>query len=56
MDQLIEEFKAKRKVEKAEERAAAAMDANSDDEEGEPLHHLRLKKLRRDLRHVISHD
>ena len=32
MDQLIEEFKAQRKAEKAEERAAAAMDANSDDE------------------------
>ena len=32
------------------------MDADSDDEEGEPLLHLRLKKVQRDLRHVISHD
>ena len=56
MDQLIAEFKAKHKAEQAEAKAAAAMDADSDDEEGEPLLHLRLKKVRRDLRHVISHD
>lgn len=56
MDQLIAEFNAKKKAEQAEAKAAAALDANSEDEEGEPLLHLRLKKLRRDLRHVISHD
>ena len=59
MDELIEEYKAKKKAEKAEARAAAAAEANDDgegEEEGEPLHHLRLRKLQRDLRHVISAD
>ena len=56
MEELIEAHAAARKAEKAAAKAAAAQDAVSDDEEGEPLHHLRLKKLKRDIRHVISHD
>lgn len=46
MDELIEAFKAKKKADKAAEKAAAAaVDVDSEAEEGEPLHHLRLKKL-----------
>ena len=56
MEELIEAHKAKLKADKAADKAAAAADVDSDAEEGEPLHHLRLKKLKRDLRHVISHD
>ena len=56
MEDLLAAHKAKRKAEKAEEKANAAANADSDDEEGEPLYHLRLKKLKRDIRHLISHD
>ena len=56
MDELIAAHKAKMKAEKAEAKAVAAANADSDAEEGEPLHHIRLKKLKRDIRHVISHD
>ena len=56
MDELIEAHKAKMKAEKAAEKEAAAMDADSEEEDGEPLHHVRLNKLKSDIRHVISHD
>lgn len=58
MDDIISAHKAKLKADKAAEKAAAAMEAGSEDEaeDGEePLHHLRLKMLKRDLRHIISH-
>ena len=51
-----EALKAKKRADKLAEKAAAAVDVDSEAEEGEPLHHLRLKKLQRDIRHVISHD
>jgi hypothetical protein len=56
MEELMAAFKIELKKKAAEEKAANALNAESDDEEGEPLHHIRLKKLRRDMRHVISHD
>ena len=56
MEELMASLKLELKKKAAEEKAAAALNANSDDEEGEPLHHIRLKMLRRDIRHIISHD
>ena len=56
MDEIISAEKQKRKAAKAEEKAAAAMDGGEEEDEGEPLHHLRLKMLKRDLRHIISHE
>jgi len=29
---------------------------DEEEDEGEALHHLRLKMLKRDIRHVISHE
>ena len=58
MDDIISAHKAKLKADKAAEKAAAAMEAGSEEEADdgeEPLHHLRLKMLKRDLRHIISH-
>lgn len=31
------------------------MEGKEKEDEGEPLHHLRIKMLQRDIRHVISH-
>ena len=56
MDELIAALKAKLKADKAAEKAAAALDGGEEEEEDEPLHHLRLKMLKRDLRHMISHE
>ena len=56
MEELIKEHMVKLKAEEEAKKAAAKLDADSDEEDGEALHHVRIKKLRRDIRHVISHD
>lgn len=53
MSELIAEAKAKLKEQKALEDANK--DEDSEEEQGEPLHEIRMKMLRRDIRHVISH-
>mmetsp|Transcript_30593 Transcript_30593/g.40695 ORF Transcript_30593/g.40695 Transcript_30593/m.40695 type:complete len:165 (-) Transcript_30593:3224-3718(-) len=58
MEELVAAIKAKMKADKAAEKAAAAMEAGDEDDADdgeEPLHHMRLKMLKRDIRHVISH-
>ena len=57
IEELMKAAASARKAEKAAAKAAEAENAGSEaEDEGEPLYHLRLKKLRRDVRHIISHD
>lgn len=45
MSELIAQHKAELAAQKAAEKAAAAMDGAEEEEEGEPLHHIRMKML-----------
>ena len=51
MEELIAAEKARLK----EEAALNKADQDESEDEGEPLFHIRLNMLRRDLRHMMSH-
>ena len=53
MDEIKATKQAELQVALAEEKAKAA--ANVENKPEQPLHKLRLKMLKRDIRHVISH-